>query len=137
MLQPPPSNRKQAAPASFRPPILSKRASHIMVVPAANVDESETTYRVTIAAPGFHRQGFQIRVEDGLLKIAASKDSSHAGWVHDRWEYDFSRWERVFSLPDDALALLTGARYENGELIITIPRGLSSARPVSVPVMVY
>lgn len=113
-----------------------RRKRKLMVVPAANVDECRSEYRVTIATPGFNKKGLEVKIHSGLLFISAKREKE-SGWVHDRWEYDYSSWQRVFALPSDAEALMSRARYENGELIITIPRGKGEKTRFTVPVQVY
>jgi len=104
---------------------ITNRPKRVMVTPAANVDETNNEYIITIASPGFKRDSLQVMIEKDILTIAAAKESPQENCTHDRCEYDYSRWKRAFSLPDDADALLTRARYKDGELIIRIPRGKS------------
>lgn len=102
---------------------ITNRRKRAIVIPAANVDETNNEYILTIASPGFKRENFQLMIEKDSITIAATKEAFEQICIHDRCEYDFTRWKRVFSLPDDADALLTRARYKDGELIIRIPRG--------------
>jgi HSP20 family protein len=99
------------------------RRKRAMLIPAANVDETKNEYILTIASPGFKRENFEVMIEKDMITIAAAKEASEQICIHGRCEYDYTRWKRVFSLPDDADALLTRARYKEGELIIRIPRG--------------
>jgi HSP20 family protein len=104
---------------------MPNRRKRVMVTPAANVDETNNEYILTIASPGFKRENFQVIIEKDIITITASKETSMQSCIHDRCEYDYSHWKRAFSLPDDADALLTRARYKDGELIIRIPKGKS------------
>jgi HSP20 family protein len=102
---------------------ITGRRKRTMLIPAANVDETHNEYILTIASPGFKRENFQVMIENDMLTIMAAKKTPEQICIHDRCEYDYTRWKRVFSLPDDADALLARARYKEGELIIRIPRG--------------
>ena len=102
---------------------IGNRRKKAMVIPAANVDETNNEYILTIASPGFKRENFQVMIEKDIITISAAKEASGQCCIHDRCEYDFTHWKRAFYLPDDADALLTRARYKDGELIIRIPRG--------------
>ena len=113
---------------------ISKRA---MVIPAVNVDENENEYILTVASPGFKRESFQVMIENDMITIAAAKETAGQICIHDRCEYDFSHWKRTFSLPDDADALLTRARYKDGELIIRIPRGKTDKLSGIIKIYVY
>jgi len=108
-----------------------------MVIPAANIDENENEYILTIASPGFKREDFQVMIEKDIITIAAAKKTSPGNCIHDRCEYDYNRWKRVFSLPDDADALMTRARYREGELIIRIPRGKTDNSSCITTIYVY
>jgi HSP20 family protein len=102
---------------------ITNRPNKVMVVPAANVDETNTEYILTIASPGFKRENFQVMIEKNIITISATKETAEESCIHDRCEYDYSRWKRDFLLPDDADPLLAVARYKNGELAIRIPKG--------------
>jgi HSP20 family protein len=102
---------------------ITNRRKRTMLIPAANVDETSNEYIVTIASPGFKRENFQVMIEKDMITIIAAKKASEQICIHDRCEYDFTRWKRAFSLTDDADALLSRARYKDGELIIRIPKG--------------
>jgi len=102
---------------------ITNRRKRTMLIPAANVDETHNEYILTIASPGFKRENFQVMIEKDMITIMAAKKASEQICIHDRCEYDYTRWKRAFALPDDADALLARARYKDGELIIRIPRG--------------
>ncbi len=110
------------------------RAMH---VPAANVDETDSEYIITIAAPGFDKEMIDIKIEAETLLVSASKKLQTTDWVHDRCEYDYSKWKRVFSLPKDADALMARANYKSGELIIRIPKGNNNFTSFPHPIYVY
>lgn len=116
---------------------ISTRRKKVMVVPAANVDETNDEYIVTIASPGFKREHLRVLICNNIITIAAEKEPSQKSCLHDRCEYDYHRWKRDFLLPDDADALLTRARYLDGELIIRIPRGIQDNLPGIINIYVY
>lgn len=94
----------------------------VLSAPAVNIDETDREYIFILAAPGFGRDSFLIELEQELLKISVVRLTRNTEPVHQLKEYDYSGWERVFLLPDDADALMTTAIYRNGELLIYIPR---------------
>lgn len=99
----------------------------VLSVPAANIDETEQEYIITLAAPGFDREHFNIELKDPLICISARKRGVSQA-LADRKEYDFSGWERKFFLPEDADTLMTTAYYLNGELCIHVPRSARAVR---------
>jgi HSP20 family protein len=111
-----------------------QKAAHI---PAANIDENDAEYILTIAAPGFSRDAFKVNIESNSLSVAASKEWQGGDYIHDRCEYDYSHWKRTFSLPSDADPLLARAKYKSGELIIRIPKGKNDSSIFTHSVYVY
>jgi HSP20 family protein len=114
---------------------ITNRRKKVMMVPAANVDETNDEYILTIASPGFKRENFQIMIKKNIITISAAKETPQEICIHDRCEYDFPRWKRDFLLPDDADPLLAVARYKNGELVIRIPKG--TTEHLSGPTHIY
>jgi HSP20 family protein len=116
---------------------VTSRRKKAMVTLAANVDETSNEYILTVASPGFKRENFQVLIDKNIITIAAKKETTEENCIHDRCEYDFQRWKRDFLLPDDADALLTAARYKNGELVITIPKGKTDHSSGPTHIYVY
>lgn len=90
--------------------------------PAANISETGCEYLIVIATPGLYREDFRIEVTQSIITISAKKEKTILGCVNDRCEYDYTDWTRAFALPADADAILAHAAYQNGELVIHIPR---------------
>lgn len=106
-------------------------------IPAVNITETLYEYRVIVAASGFLREDFCIEIEESIITIAARKEVETMDIINDRCEYNYSDWTRAFTLPEDADAMMAHATYECGELIIRIPRGISSASQEKMTVYVY
>ena len=106
-------------------------------VPAANVDETENEYQLTIAIPGCDKNSITVRIDNDILYISGSSQTSNENCIHDRCEYDYSKWERAFLIPDDAIGFLTKARYKNGELLITVPKGKKENTLLTLQIYVY
>ena len=113
------------------------RIKKAMVIPAANVDETDHEYILTLAAPGFKRENLLVMIDQDIITMAATRESNRDQCTHDRCEYDYSRWSRSFTLPEDAIALMTRARYKDGELIIRIPRGKTEKYAGITTIYVY
>jgi len=108
-----------------------------LIIPAVNISETETQYILIMAAPGLHRDDFSIEINQSVITIAAKKETVPLVCVNDRCEYDYTDWTRAFSLPADADALLANATYQNGELIIHIPRNNTNEAGAKATIYVY
>lgn len=93
-------------------------------IPAVNIKENGNHYTVALAAPGLKKDDFNISLEGNMLTISSEKEESTEDKSdrYTRKEYSYSSFSRSFSLPDDVKAESIDARYENGELNITLPR---------------
>ena len=100
---------------------LTGRASNI---PAVNIRENGDHYTVTLAAPGLTKDDIEINVENNMLTISSEKEALEESKEekYTRKEYSYNSFSRSFTLPDDIKQEAIDARYENGELKITLPR---------------
>ena len=96
------------------------------LMPAINVFEDEDEYIIEVAVPGMSREDFSIKVDDGELTISADtafeEDENEGGYTYR--EYNYQSFSRSFTLPDDAVEDGIDAIYQDGELIITIPKSV-------------
>jgi len=102
------------------------------ITPSANVKESEKGYTIELAAPGFSKEDFTVKMEQDTLVISAEKsaeDTSAAG-KYTRREYHYGTFRRAFSIPEHVATDKIGARYENGVLHVELPRKEEAAAPI-------
>jgi HSP20 family protein len=96
----------------------------VMHVPSVNIAENKDRYKVTLAAPGMKKEDFNVNVEDNILTISA--DQKEAKEVKDerttRMEYNYTSFSRSFTLPEDVKQEAIDAKYENGVLVLVLPR---------------
>lgn len=95
--------------------------------PAINVSESESEYKVEVAAPGMTKEDFNIHIdEDNNLVITMAKKTEDKeegkGRKYLRREFSYSKFEQTMILPDDVDKEKIGAAVENGVLDITLPK---------------
>jgi HSP20 family protein len=97
----------------------------VVNVPAVNVAETESEYKLVIATPGLEKKDFKVEMRDDMLTISAEKtkeEKEERNGRFNRREYNYSSWSRSFTLPEDAEGNKIDAKYENGELKISIPK---------------
>jgi len=94
-------------------------------LPSVNVLESDDSYEVDMAAPGFEKKDFRIELNHGVLTISSEKkveNETKKGQQFTRREYSYQSFNRSFALPDTAESDKISARYENGILKVVIPK---------------
>ena len=94
--------------------------------PSVNVLETEQAFRLEIAAPGLDKKDFNIQVEKDQLTISAEKEkreeSKDEQLNYTRREFNYTSFSRSFRLPETVDPEAVKAGYENGVLIIDLPK---------------
>jgi HSP20 family protein len=95
--------------------------------PAVNVTETEDSFKVDVAAPGFEKQHFALNIENGHLIVTAKREekTEEAPTEKSRFlrrEFRYESFKRSFKLPTTVNQDAIAAVYENGILNITLPK---------------
>ena len=93
-------------------------------VPLVNIKDTKDAYAIDVAAPGFSKESFNIKVEDGFLTISAeaSEEKVEEGEKFTRREFAHNSFKRSFTLPKTIVADKIAAAYENGILKVSLPK---------------
>jgi len=112
--------------------------------PAVNIKEDADAYTLLVAAPGYEKGDFEIKVEEDTLLLstttkevapAATTDAKTATTpakeveTYTRREFNYGAFKRSFNLPDTVDLTRITANYVNGILTISIPKK-EEAKPV-------
>jgi HSP20 family protein len=92
--------------------------------PPVNIFEKADGYHLEVAAPGMEKTDFSIKLEDKLLTISAAqkeraKDETEKAI---RTEFSSKAFKRSFTLDDKVDAAGITAKYENGILLVYLPK---------------
>ena len=92
--------------------------------PSVNIVENGDFYRIEIAAPGLEKEDFEVNVEKGYLNISATKElkEEKEEGRYTRREFNYTSFKRSFELPETVEANSIEAEYENGILMIKLPK---------------
>lgn len=94
-------------------------------LPATNIKETKDDFIVTMAVPGMSKKDFNINLSNNILTISSEKkeEKKENEDNYNRREYSYQSFSRSFTLPKDVVndEKIT-AKYNNGELLITIPK---------------
>ncbi|NPA33471.1 MAG: Hsp20/alpha crystallin family protein [Chlorobi bacterium] len=94
-------------------------------VPAVNIKELPDRFVLEMAVPGFNKEDIKIEVDDGILVVRGEKKEEDKQEEKGRWmrrEFHIVKFQRAFTLPDMVDADNITAKYENGILIINLPK---------------
>ncbi len=125
-----------------------------MTMPRINVLESKDNFKLEVAAPGLTREQFSLSVEEDVLTIAASTASAESDAnvessdeqdssvevvepveKYTRREFNYSSFKRTFTLPENVDSDSISASYENGILVLTLPK-MAKVAPRAIEISV-
>jgi HSP20 family protein len=98
--------------------------------PAANIMETETSFQIEMALPGVDKKDIRVEHEKGILTIRIEKSEENKekeGYT--RKEFDFSGASRTFRTGEKIDAESISARYENGVLMVQLPKKEAFVKP--------
>lgn len=103
-----------------------------MVRPRSARTEDAEAYRVTVDLPGVSRDDAEVRYEDGILAVeAVTRREPGASLQH--VEFGPRRFRTSFRLGEAVDAEGIRARFEHGQLTITLPKR-AETKPRAVPI---
>lgn len=91
-------------------------------VPAVNITESESGFKIELAAPGLKKSDFKINVDKNVMTISVEKTEEKVddSKVYSKKEFSYTSFSRSFTLPEIVDYASIDASYEDGVLGITI-----------------
>lgn len=95
-----------------------------MTIPAVNIKETKDDYMVSLAVPGMKKDDFKVDLEGNILTISCEKEETkeEKEMMYNRKEYNYSAFNRSFTLPDEVKKDAIDARYEDGVLKLMLPK---------------
>ncbi len=99
-------------------------------LPAVNIAESDKDFMIDLAAPGFKKEDFKIKVDEGVITISAESKSENKEEKKEytRQEYNYSSFTRSFRLPENVKEDNIQAKYEDGMLKLSLPKSKTETK---------
>ena len=105
-------------------------------VPEVDILETEKTYEIHFAVPGFEKDNFNLNVDDKMLTVSGERkfvdEKSERKFKSVRTSY--GSFERSFTLPKNVNANKIEANYTNGILEVVIPKDETKIIKTSIKV---
>ena len=100
------------------------------IVPASNIMDKQESFEIYLAVPGLDKSNFDISIKEDLLTVSDNSQRDREENNDDEQRniyasrgYNFENFSKTFTLPNDIIDKENiSAKYENGELIITLPK---------------
>ena len=96
-------------------------------LPSVNVEETDSEFKIELAAPGLKKEDFKVKLDHHVLTISseksAEKEEKRENGNYARREFNYSSFLRSFTLPEESVEDgQIDAKYHDGILKITIPK---------------
>lgn len=93
-------------------------------LPAVNIKETDKTFEIEVAAPGYKKEDFKVDIDNGMLTISAENknEAEESKENYTRREFSYSSFSRSFTLPETVKQEDVKAKYENGLLHMTLQK---------------
>jgi HSP20 family protein len=103
--------------------------------PRVDILENETSYQVTAELPGVKKDDVEITVENNLLTLKGERkfEKDVNKEQYHRIERAYGTFARSFTLPNRVSQDQVQAKFDNGLLMITIPKA-AEARPKKIEI---
>ena len=90
-----------------------------------NIHETDTAYEVEVIAPGLKKEDFHLSCSGDMLTISFERneektEGSDKNWI--RREYRYGSFSRSFQVDSTVDVEKAKARYDNGVLLLTLPK---------------
>ena len=94
------------------------------LVPAANIEDKDSEFVISMAVPGVKKEDINVEVHDNIITISSEKEDSSEETEknYSRKEYSYNSFSRTFKLPQNVKEDKIEANYKNGELILQLPK---------------
>jgi HSP20 family protein len=100
------------------------RSEYYKTPALVNIKDTKESYIIEVAAPGFKKEDFNVKVDGTQLTISAEVKTEQETTEHKftRKEFNFSSFTRSFTLPKTVDVAKVSGNYENGILHVVLPK---------------
>lgn len=95
-------------------------------LPAVNVKEKKDGFEIEMSAPGLKKEDFNVQLTNSVLTISCEKkeedETKDEDGRYTRQEFSYQSFSRSFNLPETVDYEKIDAKYEDGILILSIPK---------------
>ncbi len=103
--------------------------------PSVNTREEDGAYSVEVDLPGVPKEDIHIDIHENVMTVSGERKHKAEIKEDDYYKLEsyFGKFQRSFTLPDNANTDEIAAKYEDGVLMVTIPKvAPKEAKKISV-----
>jgi len=105
-------------------------------IPEVDVLESDKSFELHIAVPGFEKDNFKLEVDDNILTVSGERKfkEEKSDRVFKSVQTRYGSFEKTFTLPENVDATKVEAHYKNEILEVVIPKDETKTIKTSIKV---
>ena len=97
-------------------------------VPSVNSIENDNSFEIDLAVPGMKKDDFTIQLNDKVLVISSENTNSVENNSMSLNEFNYSSFQRSFTVPETVELDKIKANYKNGILKVKLPKKKDSIK---------
>ena len=97
-------------------------------VPSVNSIENDNSFEIDLAVPGMKKDDFTIQLNDKVLVISSENTNSVENNSMSLNEFNYSSFQRSFTVPETVELDKIRANYKNGILKVKLPKKKDSIK---------
>ena len=107
-------------------------------MPSVNIRETDKSYELEMAAPGYGKKDFNISIDNNTLTVSAERkeEQEKKDEHYTRREFGYESFSRSFNLPANTNEDDINARYEDGILKLSITKKTENGNKFKKPIAV-
>ena len=96
----------------------------VLHFPPVNIVDKKDSYQLEVAAPGFEKADFNVKLEGNILTISTEKKETVSESTDKmiRQEFSYRSFKRSFTIDEKIDGENISAKYENGILKLVLPK---------------
>lgn len=96
--------------------------NHSSTTPSVNAYENTDSYVFELAAPGYTSESFEVAYSTNSMTVKAEAPKAERPGSYSYREFNYTSFNREFTLPNNADAGEARAKYVNGVLTVIVPK---------------
>lgn len=102
--------------------------------PAYDIVETDVDYKINLMVPGLDKKDFKLEIDDDRLIVEGERTLDESTKYNVKQSF-FGKFKKVYTLPKNVVQEDITAKYENGVLLITVPKNVEKAKSKLIEVV--
>lgn len=102
--------------------------------PAQDILETDVDYVINLMVPGLDKKDFKVQIDEDKLIVEGERRVDESVKFNLKQSY-FGKFKKVYTLPKNVLQEKISAKYENGVLIVNVPKNVEMVKSMTIEVV--